>query len=257
MEQENPAAMHWRMVLVFTLLSVLSSSELKSRTHVEGICTPAWTSRGRPMVPLRGGWSPEEDDMLKSLRESNLTWKQISEKMGAHRSAEACRNRFVRAQARAHSPDPPPSVKKKAAVFAPADKWSAAEDVELMALYSEFGNSWVKIEERMSTGRTKKSCRRRWERITDAEQKAKNPDRSPEPDDEKKWTEAEDEELRNLQRDLGNSWKKISVFMSTGRSEKACRSRMMRLQQMDGTQTLPHSTVQVKSTMFQQSDFVY
>ena len=147
-------------------------------------------------TPESGGrsypWKQEEDQVLKSLRESGKTFAEIAKKLPT-RSRYACEHRYelVRQDSRKRRP-----------------YWEEWEERLLVSGY--FARlTWEEISRRIP-GRTKSACITQWWKCF----------RSTDLDDP--WT-AEDLALLQNLRSQGSSWKKISKEL-LGHSSNACRA---------------------------------
>jgi hypothetical protein len=83
---------------------------------------------------IKGNWTPEEDMILKNkVAEYGLKkWKEIATFLPG-RIGKQCRERWYN--------NVDPNLNK--------DKWTIAEDLQLMELHKLYGNKWVQIQKHM------------------------------------------------------------------------------------------------------------
>lgn len=123
-------------------------------------CLQRWTQVLRPGLK-KGTWSKEEDQRLTVLvREASeseanqIPWKKIEKEMGG-RTAKQCRERWKLSL--------DPNINKTV--------WSKEEDMHLMRLQSELGNSWSKIKDILGTNRTENAVKLRFKCLKKREEK--------------------------------------------------------------------------------------
>ena len=96
-------------------------------------------------------------------------------------------------------------------IFQGKGSWTEEEDKTLKSLYHQFGTQWKRISTFLP-GRNGKQCRERFvNHLDDSVTKSK-------------WTRAEDDKLRRLQKEYGNKWSFIASQMP-GRSACAVKNR--------------------------------
>ncbi|GAA5854488.1 hypothetical protein JCM9279_006626 [Rhodotorula babjevae] len=101
------------------------------------------------------------------------------------------------------------------AFVAKGERWTPEDDERLRAAVVEMGNSWERVG--TAVGRAATSCRDRWTKQLVGGQ----------PDKKKTgaWTGDEEEQLRALVQEHGNSWKIVSEKMGGTRSATQCRTK--------------------------------
>jgi hypothetical protein len=133
-----------------------------------------------------GHWTPQEDDMLRSLIEDhgNTDWKVVA-KMLPGRTETACQTRWQK-------------VLKRGLVRGP---WTEQEDQKLAILVEKYGpRKWTAISEEL-TGRSGKQCRERWHNHL-------NPNVN-----RQAWSEEEDRLILLHHKKIGNRWAEMSKFL--------------------------------------------
>ena len=189
-------AVGWTYKNISRLLPHRTLRAVRTRANREEVSMMLRLNPPPPVkVPESGArslpWNQEEDQVLRSLRESGKTFIEIAEKL-PNRTRYACEHRFDLIRQ-----DPPKRM----------PRWEEWEERLLVSGY--FARlSWEEIS-RGITGRTRIACMSQWSQCF----------RATDLDDP--WTAEEIALLQNL-RAQGSSWKKISKELP-GHSSNACR----------------------------------
>ena len=144
-------------------------------------------------------WEKEEEQLLKSLRESGKSWADIATRL-PNRSAKGCRTRWC---GTLHKRQGPKSAAKSGL------QWEEWEERLLVSGYYA-GLSWKEINEPI-TGRTVHGCKNQWTAHFDS------------PDQDEPWTSEELARLAYLRRE-GSGWDKVSQELP-GHTSNACRTQ--------------------------------
>lgn len=109
----------------------------QNKTEVE--CMDRWldlrnNTEDGTVKQIKGNWTPEEDMILrKKVAEFGLKkWKEIANFLPG-RIGKQCRERWYN--------NVDPNLNK--------EKWTIAEDLQLMELHKVYGNKWVQIQKQM------------------------------------------------------------------------------------------------------------
>ena len=109
----------------------------QTKTEVE--CMDRWlmlrnNTEDGTVKQIKGNWTPEEDMILKKkVAEYGLKkWKEIATFLPG-RIGKQCRERWYN--------NVDPNLNK--------EKWTIAEDLQLMELHKQYGNKWVQIQKMM------------------------------------------------------------------------------------------------------------
>ena len=143
----------------------------------------------------RNSWSPEEEQLLVSLRAGNKAWDEISKALSG-RSIEACQQRYE-------------YIRHLEGHHEPCKRWTKPEVEHLESLVQRIGPQWSEIAQDFP-GRTTEACKLRYHKQYPVEQQRKP------------WTESEEVTVLSLLITLGRRWTRISKEIK-GRSKDACR----------------------------------
>ncbi|CAH8277254.1 unnamed protein product [Arabidopsis lyrata] len=206
MSSEDPLINHapWTAAEDKNLLRVI---EKKSLTDWLGIAVSLGTNRTpfqclaryqRSLNPsiLRKEWTAEEDDQLRAAVElfGDKDWQSVANVLKG-RFGKQCSNRW-----------------KNSLCPTRKGRWSSEEDKRLKVAVTLFGaKNWPKISS-FVPGRTASQCRERW---LDSLESKKNCG---------KWTEEEDQKLREAIAVHGYSWVKVASHVSL-RTDSQCSRR--------------------------------
>ncbi len=137
-------------------------------------------------------WTDAENAQLSNyIKEFGENWKRIAEKIPG-KTHQQCKNHWIRVLN--------PTIKH--------GKWTEEEDEQLKNLVDQHGKKWAEIAKEMS-GRTSLQCYQHYKRTLNPAIK------------KRKWTEEEDEQLKNLVDQHGEKWAEIAEEMS-GRTNMQC-----------------------------------
>eukprot|EP01080_Neovahlkampfia_damariscottae_P006114 gene6114-10121_t len=170
----------------------------------------------------RGGWTEEEDEILKKAVKENdeKNWKRVSEQLEG-RTPIQCLHRW----------------QKVLNPFIVKGPWSEEEDKICYALVQKHGaNNWTEIAEHIP-GRIGKQCRERWLNHLD-------PSINKEP-----FSEEEERILIDAQRRLGNKWKEMTSLFN-GRTDNQLKNqfKLIRSHQKTGKRKKERPLTQRPST---------
>ncbi|KAJ8899723.1 hypothetical protein K2173_019422 [Erythroxylum novogranatense] len=175
----------------------ISSAIIKSPR----LCSPATASptHRRTTGPIRrtkGGWTPEEDEKLRSAVAAfkGKSWKRIAE-FFPDRSEVQCLHRWQK-------------VLNPELVKGP---WTQEEDDKIIGLVSKYGPTKWSVIARSLTGRIGKQCRERWHNHL-------NPDIRKDA-----WTLEEELLLMNAHQTHGNKWAEIAKVLP-GRTHNSIKN---------------------------------
>ncbi|AEE76046.1 Myb domain [Arabidopsis thaliana x Arabidopsis arenosa] len=226
------------------------SLDIKDRSAAE--CEARWMSSEDPLIN-HGPWTAAEDkNLLRTIEQTSLTdWVDIAVSLGTNRTPFQCLARYQRSLN--------PSILKKewtaeeddqlrtaVELFGEKDwqsvanvlkgrtgtqcsnrwkkslrptrkgTWSLEEDKRVKVAVTLFGSqNWHKISQ-FVPGRTQTQCRERWLNCLDPKV------------NRGKWTEEEDEKLREAIAEHGYSWSKVATNLSC-RTDNQCLRRWKRL----------------------------
>ncbi len=145
----------------------------------------------------RGKWTEEEDEQLKNLVDQyGENWTKIAKGVSG-RTDDQCRYHY-----------------KTLNLAIKHEKWTEEEDKQLKNLVDQYGEKWAEIAKEMS-GRTDLQCKQRYKQTLNPTIK------------HEKWTEKEDEQLKNLVDQHGENWVKIAKEMP-GRTNMQCNHHYKR-----------------------------
>ncbi|KAL1221647.1 Transcription factor MYB3R-4 [Cardamine amara subsp. amara] len=145
---------------------------------------------------LRKEWTAEEDEQLRAAVElfGDKNWQSVANVLEG-RAGTQCSNRW-----------------KKSLLPTRKGKWSSEEDKRVKVAVTLFGTkNWHKISS-FVPGRTATQCRERWVNCLDPKL------------NRGKWTEEEDEKLREAIAEHGYSWSKVASHLSC-RTDNQCSRR--------------------------------
>ncbi|KAM0797589.1 hypothetical protein BDR22DRAFT_824214 [Usnea florida] len=149
------------------------------------------THKRRQCIP----WSPEEEQLLVSLRTGNKAWGEISKTLSG-RSIKACQQRYE-------------YIRNLEGHHEPCKRWTKPEVEHLESLVERIGPQWTEIAQEFP-GRSTEACKLRYQKQYPVEQQRKP------------WTESEEVTVLSLLITLGRRWTRISKEIK-GRSKDACR----------------------------------
>jgi len=151
----------------------------------------------RKVANVKGAWSPEEDEVLKTaVSKYGTEWKQVASAVQG-RTAKQCRDRY--------NTKLDPSINH--------GPWTPEEDSKLLELKSKLGRLWTSIAKEMP-GRTENSVKSRFASL----ERLRN----------REWTAEEDIILRAC-RERNESFQEISERYLTKRSEHSIKKRWEKL----------------------------
>ncbi len=154
-------------------------------------CRKHWISALNPKIK-HGKWTEEENEQLQNLIDQHgEDWAKIAKEMPS-RTDNQCRQHYNRSLN--------PAIKQ--------GKWTEEEDEQLKNLVDQYGEKWTKIATEMR-GRTNNQCNQHYNSILNPAIK------------QGKWTEEEDEQLKNLVTQHGEKWTEIAKKM-LGRTDLQC-----------------------------------
>jgi hypothetical protein len=145
----------------------------------------------------RTAWTPEEDELLRSLVSTSHpnAWSSMA-KYFANKTAPQISGRWEKVLN-------PRLIK---------GGWSREEDEVILRFVQGYGaQDWAKLS-RLLNGRTGKQCRERFKNHLDPEVIHES------------WTPDEDRQLIELHNELGNQWTRIASFMG-GRTDNSIKNR--------------------------------
>ena len=140
-------------------------------------------------------WSPQEEQLLVSLRAGRKAWDEISKGVPG-RSIEACQKRYG-------------YIRHRDGLHHPGTGWTKSEVEDLVSLVQKFGPLWSKIAKNFPS-RSPEACKIRYHKPYSAEQRSIP------------WTESEEVTLLSILIGFGRQWKRISKEIPN-RSLDACR----------------------------------
>ncbi len=148
-----------------------------------------------PVEKSKKKWTDAENTQLSNyIKEFGENWKRVAEKMPGI-TDQQCMDHWISVLN--------PAIKH--------GKWTEEEDEQLKNLVTQHGENWTKIAKEIS-GRTNRQCRQRYKNTLKPAIK------------HEKWTEEEDQQLKNLVAQHGEKWTKIAKKMP-GRTDTQCRQR--------------------------------
>ncbi len=171
------------------------AKEMSGRTHTQ--CSQRYKRTLNPAIKQRK-WTKEEDEQLKNLVDQHgKKWVKIAKEM-SNRTGKQCWQHYTRALN--------PAIKQ--------GKWTEGENEQLKNLVDQYGEKWAKIAKEMP-GRTDRQCRQHYTQTLNPAIK------------QEKWTEEDDEQLKNFVDQHGEKWAEIAKEMP-GRTDIQCRLRYKR-----------------------------